>query len=74
MHDFWKDLTWRQFGAAIDTLRNSINACPDELWGDQAKFHQFWYMTYHTLFFLDFYLEADVDNFHPPRTLHLERT
>ncbi|MCH7878473.1 MAG: DinB family protein [candidate division Zixibacteria bacterium] len=65
MHSFWKALTWSQFGAAIDTLKNAINTCPDELWGDQTRFHQFWYMAYHTLFYLDFYLSADVENFNP---------
>ncbi len=65
MHNFWKELTWSQFGAAIDTLKNAIDACPEELWGDQTRFHQYWYMVYHTLFFLDYYLEADVENFKP---------
>ncbi len=35
------DMLWRQFGAAIDMLREPIRDCPDELWeqslwGDQA--------------------------------------
>ncbi len=66
MHDFWKDLTWRQFGASIDTLKNAITACPENLWGDESRVHQFWYMSYHTLFFLDFYLKANPESFQPP--------
>lgn len=71
MSEFWKELTWRQFGAAIDALKNAINACPEELWGDQSRFHQYWYMVYHTLFYLDFYLEADTENFRPPEPFTL---
>jgi hypothetical protein len=71
MHEHWRQLTYRQFGAAIDTLKNAINACPDKLWGDQSRFHQFWYMVYHTLFFLDYYLTADPDNFAPPEPFTL---
>ena len=25
-------MLWRQFGAAIDMLRNALRDCPDELW------------------------------------------
>ena len=71
MHNFWKESTWRQFGAALDTLKNAINSCPDQLWGDQSRFHQFWYVAYHTLFYLDFYLTADVENFNPPEPFTL---
>lgn len=46
-------LLWQQFGAAIDMLENAITACPDELWDNNTKF---WYIGYHTLFFLDYYL------------------
>ena len=27
-----KEMLWRQFGIAIDTLRDALRACPDELW------------------------------------------
>ena len=71
MHEFWKQLTWKQFGAAIDTLKNAIIACPEDLWRDQSNYHQFWHMAFHTLFFLDFYLEADEKNFLPPEPFTL---
>jgi len=37
--------------------------CPDKLWDDENKF---WYITYHTLFFLDFYFTEEPDKFTPP--------
>lgn len=66
MNDTCQTLIWHQFGAAIDTLKNAINACPDDLWGDNSKSHPFWYVTYHTLFWLDYYVSQPVENFTPP--------
>ncbi|HEV3050008.1 MAG TPA: DinB family protein [Longimicrobium sp.] len=62
----WKSMVWRQFGAAIDMLENAIHACPDEVWGDRTRQPQFWYVAYHTLFFLDLYLAPGVEGFAPP--------
>ena len=44
---------WSQFGASIDMLKNAITMWPEELWTTRRKF---FYMTYHCLFFLDYYL------------------
>ncbi len=63
-----KEILWKQFGASIDMLENSIKACPDELWNSDSKF---WYIGYHTLFFLDYYLSDDPDNFLPPQPFTL---
>lgn len=67
----WKESLWQQFGASLDMLENAINACPDKVWGDHADWHEFWYITYHTLFFLDYYLEGKEEGFKPlkPYTL-----
>ncbi len=54
---------WRQFGASIDMLENAIKLCPLELWDTEKKF---WYITYHCLFWLDYYLTLDPANFEPP--------
>jgi hypothetical protein len=71
-----KNTLWSQFGAAIDALENASNACPDELWSDQNRepqsWYQFWYLTYHTLFWLDFYLSDAPSEFHPPAPFGLE--
>jgi hypothetical protein len=63
----WRTIIWQQFGAAIDDLGNTIEACPDELWrirlwehpehpAERPEFSQFWYIAYHALFWLDLYL------------------
>src|SRR3972149_618477 len=64
MDTTWKAIIWNQFGAAIDMMENAIRACPDEVWGDFSKKPEwkkkdvvgFWYLVYHALFFLDYYL------------------
>lgn len=69
-----KNSIWRQFGATIDYLVNTMRACPDELWharlwfhpGEQPEFSQFWYRAYHTLFWLDLYLTGAEEGFLPP--------
>jgi len=68
---------WQQFGAAIDMLENALLACPDtlwhgRLWGDPSDpslppgFASFWYVTSHTLFWLDLYLTGSSEGFAPP--------
>ena len=68
---------WQQFGAAIDMLENALMACPDtlwhgRLWGDPSDpslppgFASFWFVTSHTLFWLDLYLTASSERFVPP--------
>jgi uncharacterized damage-inducible protein DinB len=70
----WNNVLWRQFGAAIDMLEAAIRACPDELWDNAAQQPAgvsmqavgFWYIVYHTLFWLDFYLAGGREGFAPP--------
>ena len=68
----WKTSIWRQFGAAIDMLDNALRACPDNLWQARLydtsppQFAEFWYIGYHTLFWLDFYLSDAAEGFAPP--------
>lgn len=54
---------WRQFGASIDMLENAIQLCPAEHWDTEKNF---WYIAYHCLFWLDYYLTLEPDNFSPP--------
>jgi hypothetical protein len=86
MNDFTKHILWQQFGASIDALEAAIQICPDEFWGDPAKlseilgdpaklseaWHEPWYLTYHTLFWLDFYLSNEAEGFAPPAPFGLE--
>ena len=61
-----RDILQGQFGAAIDMLENAIRACPDDLWSDRTRQPEFWYLAYHTLFFLDLYLGDTTKGFAPP--------
>ncbi|MEZ4670373.1 MAG: DinB family protein [Anaerolineae bacterium] len=68
-----KTLLWKQFGAAIDMFSDAVNACPDHLWtavlwkdDDDPRYGQFWFVAYHTLFWLDMYLTGVYEGFTPP--------
>ena len=76
------EMLWHQFGAAIDMLGDALRDCPDELWEkrlwedqpDQwvaAGFSTFWYLGYHTLFWLDLYLTGAEEGFAPPAPFDL---
>lgn len=65
-------VTWQQFGATIDMLENAIVACPETIWSDRSRQPEFWYMAYHTLFFLDFYLSDSSEGFTPPKPFTLD--
>ena len=60
-----KEIIWSQFGAAVDMLRNAIMKCPKDLWQDRSRQPEFWYIAYHTLFWLDFYLTEKPDEYRP---------
>ncbi len=68
----WREVLWRQFGAAIEMIENAMLACPNELWGDRSQQPEFWYVVYHTLFWLDVYLSETVEGFVPPAPFTLE--
>ena len=76
------DMLWRQFGASIDMLSECLRDCPHELWekslwDDQpdqwvaSGFSSFWYLSYHTLFWLDLYLTGAEEGFTPPAPFDL---
>jgi uncharacterized damage-inducible protein DinB len=75
-------MLWRQYSAAIDSLREALRNCPDAiwtqpLWADEAEqwvakgFGSFWYLCYHTLFWLDLYLTGAEEGFAPPAPFDL---
>lgn len=68
----WRDSVWGQFGAAIDSLELAIDACPDGIWGDRSRNPEYWYLVYHTLFFLDYYLSDSYEDFRPPAPFNLD--
>jgi hypothetical protein len=68
----WQTIIWSQFGAASDMLEDTVHACPDELWSDRSQQTEFWYVVYHTLFWLDLYLSGSVEGFAPPAPFTLD--
>jgi hypothetical protein len=80
MDELWKDVLWSQFGATIDMLGNALTACPDEMWNTPMwndpsmvkEYSEFWYVAYHTLFWMDLYLYGAVDGFVPPAPFTLD--
>ena len=67
-----RTLLWQQFGASVDMLENAMRACPDAVWGARLHEREFWYVAYHTLFWLDYYLAETPDGFAPPAPYGLE--
>src|SRR5882724_6672113 len=72
MDKTWGAFIWSQFGAAIDMLDNAMITCPDELWDEHSQYQDFWYIAYHTLFWLDLYLSGTVEGFAPPAPFTLD--
>lgn len=62
MKEEFKICLWQNFGASIEMLRNSISHCPKTMWETDKKF---FYLSFHTLIFLDYYLSAPVSEFSP---------
>lgn len=74
MDSIWRTIVWKQFGAAIDMLDDALVVCPDSLWRQPvwpdpsapSERAEFWYVAYHTLFWLDLYLFGSEEGFAPP--------
>jgi hypothetical protein len=58
-----KESLWKQFGASIDMLKNAITLWPEEYWNSRKRF---FYISYHCLIFLDYYLTIPPKNFSSP--------
>ncbi len=52
----------KQFGASIEMLENVIQACPREYYQNQKRFY---YLAFHSVIFLDYYLTIPPQNFSP---------
>lgn len=53
---------WQHFGASIDALQDAIKLCPEELMLQQKRV---FYIMYHTLVFLDYYITIPPHEFNP---------
>jgi DinB superfamily len=55
-----------QYHAALKTLHEVIEKCPEEMWNDPAtRSAPFWRVVYHTLFYAHFYLQQTQETFRP---------
>ena len=68
----FREIVWGQFGASIDMLENAMRACPETVWGDRSRSPEFWYVAFHTLFYLDLYLSESDTGFSPPAPFTLD--
>jgi hypothetical protein len=72
MDSTWRAILWQQLGGAIAMLENAITACPEPLWRDRTQTPEYWYLAFHTLFFLDLYVSGSVVDFAPPPPFNLD--
>lgn len=71
--EHWREMIWGQFGASIDMLENAVVDCPEGVWSEslanpcwkERNVAEFWYVVYHTLFWLDCYLTNPPTDFVP---------
>jgi hypothetical protein len=47
-------------------LEEAIVNCPDSIWDSDSKNPRYWYLVYHTLFFVDLHLSDSPKGFRPP--------
>ncbi|HMO39359.1 MAG TPA: DinB family protein [Saprospiraceae bacterium] len=62
MNNSLKTSLWNQFGASIDMLINVVHLCPDAYF---SKHKRFYYIAYHSVIFLDYYLTIPPKDFVP---------
>jgi len=69
-----KEALGSQFGAAIDMLENAIRAASPRAWATEEEpvARRFWYVAFHTLFWLDYYLADSEPDFAPPPPFTLD--
>jgi len=62
MHPSTKEILWNQFGASIDMLINAISNCPEDYF---IRNRRFYYISFHSTIFLDYYLTIPPEDFSP---------
>lgn len=56
------------FGASLDMLENTINMCSNKHWDTVLGF---WYLSFHCIFWTDYYLSTEPKKFTPPKPFTL---
>ena len=54
-----------QYRASLDMLLDAIETCPPELWASDRYVNPSWQVAYHTLYYMDLYLQASENTFVP---------
>lgn len=69
----WKSALEGQYLATVDMLENAMKACPPQIWDDANAPIQrkFWYLAYHTIFWLDHDVSPSPDSYRPPEPFTL---
>lgn len=62
MDTFARKIFWKNMAACIDMFGNCIKNCPAPLWQSNDRF---FYLSYHCLVFLDYYLSFPVSAYTP---------
>ncbi len=73
MLDHFKQLTISQYKAALQTIEDIVNQCPDEQWAGKVANNSFNESVFHVLFFADLYLGDDLDEF-KSQEFHLQHS
>lgn len=62
MNASFKIVLLKNFEGSIEMLKSIVQLCSDDLWRQDQRFY---YLTYHTVIFLDYYLTYPVKDFQP---------
>ena len=54
-----------QYYAALEMLKQAVDACPESLWHDPDYESPFWHIAYHALFYTHLYLQPTEEDFYP---------
>lgn len=68
--DLLRRTIFGQFQAALAMLHECIDRCPDAHWDGLIAKYPFWQVAYHTLCFVDLYLEPDEHQFRTRPDIH----
>ena len=63
MLDTFRILIANQYEAAFCTLQTCMDMCPDSAWNTRVCSYPFCQVSFHTVFFADYYLEPDEESF-----------
>ena len=62
----FRGIIWSQLAASLEMVENAITNCSVLLWSNRSRTPQYWFLVYHTLFFVDLYASKSAKDFAPP--------